>query len=292
MLAQLISDACHRGHFAAAGGRSRRRRGRVSGLWRAAVAVGLWSLARGTHGAWHAPAHATTNDLRRLPDDACALSRVVAAAPPRRGRGDRPGARAGRERPRAPHDRRASWAPARGGPWVAARGQGTRCVPARVRDPVGVRLGPVSGAGHPGPAASWATRSRRSCSPPGHGCCASGPPAPRRGARRVADRRAAVRANQSTAVAFAPRAPAGSLAARLAATISEARAACQGQPVRDERSEPRSGGLDRTPQRSYRSRRTLPPDADLSSSFVPRPFRAGDERRRHVVCAVSAVWTA
>jgi hypothetical protein len=91
------------------------------------------------------------------------------------------------------------------------------------------------------------------------------------GARRVADRRAAVRAYQSTAVAFGPRAPAGSLAARLTATISEARTACQGQPDRVERSEPRSGGLDRTPQRSYRSRRTLPPTERLTSSFVPHP---------------------
>ena len=53
---------------------------------------------------------------------------------------------------------------------------------------------------------------------------------------------------------------AGSPAARLAATISEARTACQGQPARAEHREPRSGALDRTPQRSYPYHHTPPPD--------------------------------
>jgi len=44
---------------------------------------------------------------------------------------------------------------------------------------------------------------------------------------------------------------AGSPAARLTATISAARTACQGQPDRAEHREPRSGALDRPPQRSY-----------------------------------------
>ena len=46
---------------------------------------------------------------------------------------------------------------------------------------------------------------------------------------------------------------AGSSAARLIATISEARTTCQGQPARAEHREPRSGALDRPPQRSYPS---------------------------------------
>ncbi|MCA1701131.1 MAG: hypothetical protein LC790_20420 [Actinobacteria bacterium] len=45
--------------------------------------------------------------------------------------------------------------------------------------------------------------------------------------------------------------PAGSPAARLTDIISAARTACPGQPDRAERREPRSGALDRPPQRSY-----------------------------------------
>ncbi len=45
--------------------------------------------------------------------------------------------------------------------------------------------------------------------------------------------------------------PAGSPAARLTDTISAARTACPGQPDRAQRSWPRSGALDRPPQRSY-----------------------------------------
>ena len=44
---------------------------------------------------------------------------------------------------------------------------------------------------------------------------------------------------------------AGSPAARLTDTISAARTACPGQPHRAQRSWPRSGALDRPPQRSY-----------------------------------------
>jgi hypothetical protein len=44
---------------------------------------------------------------------------------------------------------------------------------------------------------------------------------------------------------------AGSHAAHLIAPISAARTACPGQPGRAEHSEPRSGALDRPPQRSY-----------------------------------------
>ena len=44
---------------------------------------------------------------------------------------------------------------------------------------------------------------------------------------------------------------AGSPAARLTATISEARTACPGQPARAQHRWPRSGALDRPPQRSY-----------------------------------------
>ncbi len=43
----------------------------------------------------------------------------------------------------------------------------------------------------------------------------------------------------------------GSPAARLTDTISAARTACPEQPDRAEQREPRSGALDRPPQRSY-----------------------------------------
>ena len=70
--------------------------------------------------------------------------------------------------------------------------------------------------------------------------------------------------------------PAGSPAARLRATISAARTACPGQPDRAEQREPRSGALDRPPQRSY----------PYQHQPTARPARCGLIDRR--ICGVDS----
>ncbi len=69
---------------------------------------------------------------------------------------------------------------------------------------------------------------------------------------------------------------AGSPAARLTDTISAARTASQGQPDRAEHREPRSGALDRPPQRSY----------PYQHQPTARPARCGLIDRR--ICGVSS----
>lgn len=69
---------------------------------------------------------------------------------------------------------------------------------------------------------------------------------------------------------------AGSPAARLTDAISAARTACPGQPDRAEQREPRSGALDKPPQRSY----------PYHHQPTARPIRCGLIDRR--ICGVSS----
>ena len=136
-----ISDALDDGQLAAVGGRFGRWRGRLSGLRRAAVAMGVRALARGADASRRPLGHAAAGVLPSLWRHARARSLVVGPAPARWRGGDRRSASAGRAWRGASPDRASARTPAGHGPWVVAHSQGAGAQPTGVRGQVGVRVG-------------------------------------------------------------------------------------------------------------------------------------------------------
>ncbi len=133
---ELICGVVGGDERAAAGGRAGGRRTRVSGLFRAAVTLGLRACARGADAFRRAVGPAATRSLRAVRGDARDLPGVVGPASARWCGGDRRGAAPGRARGRASHDRPAAWPPAGDGPgvWLRAgrrRVELLRCVGVR-----------------------------------------------------------------------------------------------------------------------------------------------------------------
>jgi len=195
-----IFDASGRDHSRANGGCVGSRRARVSGLLGAIVALGVRALTRGAAGRRDTAAHPAAGALRRVRDDARALSLVDGSAPARRGGGDRRSAAPGCRRRRASTDRQASAAARGHGPWLAARRPPRRGEFARVRDPADRCVGPRTGRDRPG-------RQRAGRCGRGDHACRSGVGAAVRsrrdrpvGARGMADGRAAARSPTAAAV--------------------------------------------------------------------------------------------
>ncbi len=159
----------------------RRRGGGVAGRWRGALswlrrvagAVGLGARAGGAPAGWGPPfVAAASRVLQAVSDHARAFAVVVGATSARWRGGDRPGAGAQGRRARASEDRRAAWASAGHGPWLAARGSGPRRGAASLR-----------GTGPVGPDRRCSTRSRRSAARRSPGGCVSTIRERRRGRR-------------------------------------------------------------------------------------------------------------
>lgn len=134
MCEQTNLDAVDRDHRGARGGGVGPWAAGLPGLFGAAVAVGVRTLARGAAAAWDPVGQAASGVLWRLWRHARAVSVVVGAASARRGRGDRRGAAASRERRGAPPDRQRTGPAGGNGSWVAQGRQVASGEPADVRD--------------------------------------------------------------------------------------------------------------------------------------------------------------
>ncbi len=206
MSKRTILDALDRGQPGAVGGRSGRWEGRVSGLFRAAVAMGVRALARGAHAGWRASLEAEAGVMWRLRCHACALSVVVGAAPARQRGGDRRGAALGRRRAGAPPDRPAARPSAGNGPRVAQVRAGARGEPASVRCQVDVHAGSRRAqCGDSGRQRAVRRRRGDHARRPRVGTALRSPANRTMGAGGVDDRRPAVRPATPPAVATSPR---------------------------------------------------------------------------------------